>query len=139
MPGLHLAFEDSVSVPVTGRTIAGEQATRNVRVCGPAAFVVLKALAFRERGAEKDAYDLYYVVRNYGDGVDDVADRLRPLLRDRDTQSAMRVLREDFLAHDGVGPRRAAAFLNGGMPDDEIQADVVGFVARLVEILDQRG
>jgi hypothetical protein len=31
-------------------TIMGERATRSIRVCGPGAFVVLKALAFDHRG-----------------------------------------------------------------------------------------
>jgi hypothetical protein len=33
------------------------------------AYVVLKALAFDSRGENKDAYDLFYVVRNYGVGL----------------------------------------------------------------------
>jgi len=40
------------------------------------------------------------------------------------------ILRRDFQAIDGVGPRRVADFLLGA-PDDAIQADVVGFVGRL--------
>ncbi len=44
----------------------------------------------------------------------------------------MQVLRDDFLDHDGVGPRRVAEFLQGGQ-DDEIQADVVGFVQALLD------
>ena len=134
-PGLHLAFQDSVAVPLSGTTIAGERATRHVNVCGPGAFVVLKALAFRNRGENKDAYDLYYVLRYYGSGVDDVADHLRPLLVDVTAQSALTILREDFGDHDGLGPRRAAAFLNAGQPDDDTQADVVGFAAQLLDRL----
>lgn len=135
-PGLHLAFRDSVTVPGSGMTIAGERATRRINVCGAGAFVVLKALAFRERGENKDAYDLYYILRHYGSRVDDVADRLRPLLADADTRSAIGILREDFIEHDGVGPRRAAAFLNAGQPDDDTQADVVGFAQRLLDRLE---
>ena len=135
-PGLHLAFQDSLSVQLRGTTIAGEQASRPVRVCGPGAFVVLKALAFRNRGENKDAYDLYYLLRHYGSGVDEVAERLRPMLHDNATQSAIDILREDFHDHDALGPCRAAAFLNAGLPDDDTQADVVGFTARLLDRLD---
>jgi hypothetical protein len=39
----------------------GERSTRNIRVSGPGAFVVLKALAFKTRGLAKDAYDLFNV------------------------------------------------------------------------------
>ena len=82
-PGLHLAFRDRQKVMLSGSTIHGEQAARAIWVCGPGAYVVLKALAFDRRGENKDAYDLYYLIRNYGSGVSDVAARLRPLLGDR--------------------------------------------------------
>ena len=134
-PGLALAFEDRRRVRIGGRTIVGERAARDVWVCGPGAFVVLKALAFRGRGENKDAYDLSYVIRNYGAGIDDVAACLRPLLPTDEAQQAIRILRDDFLDHDGVGPRRVAEFLQGG-PDDDIQADVIGFVARLLDAVD---
>ena len=138
VPGLHLAFRDSVSVELLGTTILGETASRRIRVCGPGAFVVLKALAFRNRGAEKDAYDLYYVLRYYGSGVADVAEPLGGLADDGDVKAALAILREDFLDLDRVGPRRAAGFLNAGRPDDDIQADVVGFVAQFLRCLEDQ-
>ena len=130
-PGLRLAFQDRSRITLAGRTIRGEQATREVWVCGAGAYVVLKALAFASRGENKDAYDLCYVLRNCGSGPPDVAARLRPLLADPDAVDALDVLRRDFLEHDGVGPRRAAEFLTGTL-DDAIQADVVGFVKALL-------
>jgi len=96
--------------------------------------VVLKALAFRGRGENKDAYDLYYVIRNFGESVEDVAARLRPLLADDGAQRAMQILQGDFLDHGGVGARRVAEFL-GGAPNDEMQADVVGYVQQLLRSL----
>lgn len=131
-PGLHLAFQDREAVTISGRTIAGERATRSIWVCGPGAYVVLKALAFRERGENKDAYDLYYVVRNYGSRPADVASRLKPLLKDSQTKKALRILQEDFLDRDSLGPGRVAKFIKGEF-DDDIQADVVGFVRQLLE------
>jgi hypothetical protein len=131
-PGLHLAFRDRRRVPLSGRTIMGEDAARDVWVCGPGAYVVLKALAFGSRGENKDAYDLFYVVRNYGSRVEDIAACLRPLLDDPAGSDAIAILRRDFLDHNGVGPRRVAEFLARGL-DDAVQADVVGFVGQLVE------
>jgi len=49
-PGLELAFKDRIKITLDGYTIFGEKAKRDVYVCGPGAFVVLKALAFRKRG-----------------------------------------------------------------------------------------
>ena len=131
-PGLHLAFRDRERVTISGRTIVGERASRTVWVCGAGAYVVLKSLAFGLRGENKDAYDLYYVVRNYGTSIDDVASRLKPLLGDPSADEAIRILKRDFREHGDVGPRRVAEFL-ARAPDDEIQADVVGFFGLLLD------
>ena len=136
-PGLELAFRDRIRLSLSGQTIVGEGATREIWVCGPGAFVVLKVLAFELRGENKDAYDLFDVLRNYGASLDDVAERLRPLLDNENTRRAIEILRRDFQSDNGVGPRRAAAFRTGG-PDAAIQADVVGFVAALLRALEGR-
>jgi len=137
-PGLRLAFRDRTKVPLSGETIFGEQAAREVWVCGPGAFVVLKALAFGSRGENKDAYDLYYVMRNFGAGLEDIMVSLGSLLPEPETQQAIGVLRRDFVTHDAVGPRRAAEFIHGA-PDDATQADVVGFVTRLLHACERWG
>lgn len=134
IPGLELAFRDRTRVALSGRTLRGETATRDVWVCGPGAFVVLKALAFGNRGQNKDAYDLYYVLRNFGAGVPEVADRLRPLLASATAARALELLRRDFIEHDAPGPSRVAAFLTGAA-DDELQADTVGLVRQLLSLL----
>lgn len=135
IPGLELAFADRESVTLSGETILGEKATRQVWVCGPAAFVVLKALAFGSRGENKDAYDLYYVLRNYGGGVEAVAERTRQHLAHPQAEKALAILRADYTDPDSLGPMRAAEFLTGGA-DEDIQADVVGYVEALLRQLD---
>ncbi len=129
-PGLQLGFRDRVLTSLSGKTIAGEDATRDIRVCGAGAFVVLKALAFGLRGKYKDAYDLFYVLRNYGATIENVVECLRPLLVDENAVMALEIPRRDFLSENGVGPRRVAESQTGG-PDAAIQAEVVGFVGEL--------
>ena len=129
-PGLHLAFIDRRKVRVSGPTPYLEEAVRDIWVCGPGAFLVLKALAFRNRGDAKDAYDLAYVLR--GIGIEETASRLRPLVTDSHVEDALAIIRQDFTSHDGLGPRRVAQFLTTG-PDDNIQADVVGDVRAFLE------
>jgi hypothetical protein len=133
-PGLPLAFRDREIVRVEGRTLLDERLARDVPVCGPGAFVVLKALALRFRGENKDAYDLFYLLRYYGENVEAVAGRLKPLMEDRVAVEAIGYLREDFATLDSLGPSRAAAFL--GLSDDEgFKADVAGLVERLLRAL----
>lgn len=131
-PGLRLAFLNRERVKLEGLTILGERASREIWVCSAGAYVVLKALAFESRGKNKDGYDLFYVLRNYGSGIESVMVSLGPLLGEPEVQQALDVLRRDFLGHHGIGPRRIAEFLTGAL-DDAIQADVVGFVKRLLD------
>ena len=130
--GLGLAFRDRRLVPLSGYTPSEERADRDIPVCGPGAFTVLKALAFRNRGENKDAYDLHYVLS--GLGIDEVARCLQPLLPDARVEKAMDIIRDEFTTHDATGPRRVAQFLNYGS-DDDIQADVVGNALQLLRAM----
>jgi hypothetical protein len=136
-PGLHLAFTNYEMITLDGKTIRGERAKRDIRVCGAGAFAILKALAFRIRGENKDAYDLFYLLRNYEGGTSAVATAIRPLLEDSATQEALGYLKEDFAELDSTGPMRTAEFLTGGR-DEDIQADALGYVSALLkELSDQ--
>lgn len=129
--GLRLAFDDAEAREVSGTTLDGDEAHRPLRVCGPAAFVVLKAIAFRNRGSEKDAYDLIYVVRNWPGGPEAVAARWDALGEHPALGAALDVLRADFLSERALGARSASRFLIGAV-DDAYVADAVGELALLV-------
>lgn len=129
--GLPLAFKDRTKVPLAGKTLRGEEATRDVWVCGAGAFVILKALALVGRGENKDAYDLVYVLQNFGAGYEDVANALRPHLADPVTKEGLAILRSEFATAASIGPMRAASFL-GRQADDAYKADVVGAVSELL-------
>lgn len=130
-PGLELAFRDRILVPIEGSTPLRERARRSVWVCGPGAYVSLKALAFGLRGENKDAYDLFYVIRNFGDGPDTVAEHMTPLLGSAATAQALDLLARDFIEPEALGPVRVARFTYG-RPDEATQADVAGFVSRFL-------
>jgi hypothetical protein len=132
--GLPLAFRDRVRCTMTGETIEGDIATRQIWVCGPGAFIVLKALALQNRGENKDAYDLVYLLRNYGRGVEDVAVALRPLLTEPVTTRATATLETDFEKPRSNGPRQAARFL-GQENDDAALGDNWGAVQELLRLL----
>ncbi|MFA5763116.1 MAG: nucleotidyl transferase AbiEii/AbiGii toxin family protein [Bacilli bacterium] len=133
-PGLQLAFADREPVVIEGRTLRDERATRTVNVTGPGAYVVLKTLALSDRGENKDAYDLFYLLKHYPGGVRAVAARLAALLPDPNAQRAVEILRADFSAPDRIGPTRTSLFLHG-RNDPATQADAAGFVLLLLRQL----
>ena len=103
-------------------------------MCGPGAFTVLKALAFRNRGENKDAYDLHYVLS--GLGYDAVARSLASMLPDGRIERALDIIREDFTDPNALGPRRVAEFLPDGSNED-IQQDVVGQALALLREMER--
>jgi hypothetical protein len=132
-PGLELAFADKRLVTLEGETLRHEQARREIWVCEAGAFTVLKALAFEGRGENKDAYDLVYLLQNYGSGINDVFQRLQPLLTSPSAQRALTVLERDFTGVDSVGAMRVAEFL-GDPQDETIRADAEGTVRSLLRL-----
>jgi len=137
-PGLRLAFQDKKKVPLKGTTLMGEKAEREIWVCGPGAFIVLKALAFHQRGENKDAYDLYFVIRNYGKGVDDVFKCLSPLLKEAETKKAIEIMTRDFVDPDSLGPSRVTQF-QYNEPNPDLQADVAGYIRELLDKCSKAG
>lgn len=133
-PGLQLAFVDQVKVELQGATIRGEAARRQISVCGAGAFIVMKALAFRSRGENKDAYDIAYLLRNYGSGPGDVAARLSAHVGTAEVEEALRFLSEDFETINSLGPRRVSEFLFDAR-HDETEADAWGAVRDLLDAL----
>lgn len=137
-PGLQLAFDERVDIELDGYTLQGERARRMIPVCGAAAFVVLKALAFGDRGEPKDAYDLVYVIRHTPRRGDAIAERLgrHAKTHGRLVARALGLLARDFERPDGLGPTRAARFMLPDPPEpdelDGARADAHGFVDDLL-------
>jgi hypothetical protein len=131
---LHLAFDERIARRLVGRNLQGDRLQRDVPFSGPAAFVAMKAFAYRLRGEPKDAYDLVYVLRRWDKGIGDISERLTAH-RERwakIVEEALEFLAEDFSDLDSAGPRDFARFLTGH-PDDVHQADAHGAVTDLLE------
>jgi hypothetical protein len=113
----------------------GEIAIREIRVAGPAAFVVPEALSFRNRVTNKDAYDLVHVLLNYGFvALREVAGRFAPIAHAPKAQRALTILAEDFATDEHVGSMRRAEIL-GNRDDPHLQQDAAGAVPGLLELV----
>lgn len=135
-PGLQLAFDECVAIELAGHTLKGERVRRTIPVCGPAAFVVLKALAFGDRGEPKDAYDIVYVIRHTPGRGQAIADRLSRHAEGHTTTvaRALALLARDFDGPDGLGPQRAAHFTVAEPHElDDAAADAYGYVDDLMK------
>ncbi len=131
-PGLELGFMDRINIPLSGTTPLRENTKRNVWVCGPGAYIILKALSFANRGENKDAYDLFYIIRNYGSGHKEVLQHLLPLIDNEHGKKAIDILQKDFTDPHSIGPMRVARFLYK-QPHEATQVEVAGFVNQLLK------
>lgn len=129
-PGLKLAFEDREKIELKGYTIKGEKAAREIYISGVGAYVLLKSLAFRGRGENKDAYDLFYTIKYYEGGIENIAERINALKSFEITKKAINILKKDFREIDNAGPVRVAEFYTGSK-NDEIQGEVAAFISKL--------
>jgi hypothetical protein len=150
IPGAHLAVRDHVAVDLTTALLDERGvATETIRVANVVPFMVLKALAYDDRMARKDAHDLIYCLMYYGDGPAEVgarfAERLlswpdEPLL-----ERALAILRARFASDDQVssfrkdGPISYAGFLTDpGRRDLDARnrQDAVAVVEAFLEAVD---
>jgi hypothetical protein len=140
--GLDLAFEEKIDVELDGITIKGEKLRRTIPVCGPAAFLILKALAFADRMEHKDAFDLVYLLRRFPASPDAIVEQLA-LHASRDekvVKAALAALANDFEEIDSIGPQRAGEFgAESSEEMDALAADAHGYVDDLLRACRDRG
>lgn len=139
IPGLDLAFADRKKVRLKGHTILEEWTERSVWVCGPGAFLVLKALAIDERVVPKDAYDFSFVLNSIM-FEEPTLEGIRAFLFDHrenpHVHKALSIIRRNFARLDGAGPMRTARF-RGFEDDDQLKADALGLAQRFLEEADE--
>lgn len=122
IPGAHLVTEDHVEIPITAELLDDRGVvTEVVKVANIVPFIVLKALAFDDRGEEKDAYDIVYSMSYYGNGPIDVARAFAHALTGRPDEllytRAVDILRRRFVSDEQTlgyrkdGPGSYARFL----------------------------
>lgn len=149
IPGARVALQDVHEVELLGELLEGGMCRVKVRVAGPVAFVVMKALAFEERAEEKDAYDLVYVLRK--DGPRELgqkfAEKMAQFPEEPLYRQALEILKERFLDDDELegfekdGPSAFARFEYPTDPEEQdiARQDAVSLVELFVRAVEEAG
>jgi len=124
--GCDLAFDLTSEVTISGSPPDGGQDTAKVRVASVVPFVVMKGMALHDRLKEKDAYDIYFCLKNYPDGLDALVTEFRPHASRGLVQEALGKIAEKFATAEQVGPVHVADFLEIENVEDRalLQRDV---------------
>ena len=106
--GVDLAFDFVCPLEITGTLPEGGRNTIQAQICDARAFLCMKGIALHERKKEKDAYDIYFILRQYPGGPAALAEAFRPVLAHPLVDEGLRKLRSKFSTVDDIGPVWAA-------------------------------
>ncbi len=131
--GADLANHFYQMVAVTGSMPTGGTNGVEIAVCSISALLAMKGYAIEGRHKQKDAYDIYYCIRNYPGGIDALAEACRPVL-DRDSGAAgYRMIAGKFETLESYGPTSVRLFVEetavlGDRTPEQWQQDAFGQV-----------
>jgi hypothetical protein len=109
--GADLAIRFNEKVAVVAAMPNGGTNKVEIAVCSIPALLAMKGYAIRGRYKQKDAYDIYYCVRNYPGGVPELAEACRPLLEHPSGAEGFGPLSEKFDTLEGYGPTCVRKFV----------------------------
>ncbi|PHV08397.1 hypothetical protein CSQ96_07015 [Janthinobacterium sp. BJB412] len=141
--GADLAMRFYQMVAVTGPMPGGGINRVEIAVCSIPALLAMKGHAMSGRYKQKDAYDIYYCIRNYPGGVDALAAACRPLLAHGSGERGFSSFNEKFNTIEGYGPTCVRRFVEdtralGERTPEQWQQDAFGQVDALLRKLSLR-
>jgi hypothetical protein len=135
--GARFALDHKQSLAFRGHMPDGRQNTVTLQVASLAAFIVMKAFALGGRDKPKDAYDLYFCLKNAPGGPAGLAKALGPDRANPEVLRALEILASKFSSPDDYGPSSVVLFLNPEDPDErrflarDAHAQMKGFLEGL--------
>jgi hypothetical protein len=131
--GADLALRFYQLVAIDGPMPDGGTNRVEIAICSIPALLAMKGHALRGRLKQKDAYDIYYCIRNYPDGIDALAAICRELLGEKTAARGYGYIAEKFDTLDDFGPTCVRRFVEdtrilGDRSPDQWQQDAFGQV-----------
>ena len=108
--GCDLVFEMTQEVCIEGHLPGGALDSVRVKVAGVVPFIVMKAMALADRVKQKDAWDIWFCLRNYPGGIKALVDLFAPYIQHGLLQEALQKLGAKFASIEHVGPQWVADF-----------------------------
>lgn len=138
--GADLALNFYKLVAIEGTMPAGGKNRVEIAVASIPALLAMKGFAIKNRLKQKDAYDIYYCVRNYPGGPEALADDCRPLLAHENARTGYKAIAEKFGDPDGFGPTSVRKFVEDtdileDRSPDQWQTDAFGQVQAWLKVL----
>jgi hypothetical protein len=126
--GGAIALRHNLKIMIEGAMPDGRPNKVGMLVASIPALLVMKGYALVQRDKKKDAYDIYFCIRNYPDGTDALAAECRKLLDDPVAREGFANIASKFDGAESFGPRTVRLFLEGSsalgeMSPEQVQED----------------
>lgn len=126
--GGRVALDHHVIRHIQGKMPDGRSNEVDLLIASIPAFLVMKGYALIGRDKKKDAYDIYFSVRNFAGGPAALAESCRALLSDKSVVEAYQHIASKFRNEDDFGPQTVKVFLAesealGEMTSEQVQVD----------------
>lgn len=138
---MALKFNDLIQLeaemPKGGRNVV------EMSVATIPALLVMKGFALDGRDKEKDAYDVYYSIRNYPGGIDALAEACRPLMKFDTAMEGFAHIASKFQDRNFTGPASVRRFATeqgilDGRDGEEWQTDAYGQINAFLKAIGLR-
>jgi hypothetical protein len=108
--GCDLAFNNPIELTIEGNLPGGAKDSVVLKVASMVSFLIMKAIVLDDRLKEKDAYDIYYCLKQYSDKLKDLVAEFEPHLENSLIQEGLAKLAKNFETVDHTGPKFVTAF-----------------------------
>jgi nucleotidyltransferase AbiEii toxin of type IV toxin-antitoxin system len=138
------ALKHYQEITIDGNMPDGRPNKVKVLVATPPALLVMKGYAIVGRDKRKDAYDIWFCIRNFEGGEKALAEECKPLLEEEEAKQAFINISDKFRTEDDFGPRTVREFLEaspdkcGDMTLEQIQTDAYIRVNKWCKLLGLR-
>ena len=142
--GADLALKFYQIVAIDGEMPTGGTNRVEIAVCSIPALLAMKGHALNGRHKQKDAYDVYYSIRNFPGGTGALAEACKPILDHPSGMAGYGFIAAKFDTADGYGATSvrnfvAASDILGDRSEDEWQQDAFGQVDAWLRAIGMRG
>lgn len=114
LKGAEISFKHHAPHRVSRSLPDGAEESVEVEMLDAVGCLGTKGIALGARFKHKDAYDIVSILDNYGAGVKEVADLVRPFAHEAPLSGALQVIQEKFATDRSDGPNWYADFLQPG-------------------------
>lgn len=141
--GAELAVMFSKLVMIHGPMPGGGTNRVEIAVASIPAFLAMKGFAINNRLKRKDAYDIYYCIRNYPGGINELVRECQPLLAHTNARQGYQYIAMKFEVLDSFGPVSVREFVResqivGERTLDQWQLDAFGQIDAWLKALGLR-